>query len=104
MIPAARQSAVVRKIQDLIPLPNLGGAASNFLANGSQRLDKNHFDTKVNWNRNTSHTVWGKYSIVNANVSCAPAFGQRVQNPSHFGVGIELEVRVEQVGSQRRVT
>ena len=103
MIPAARQSAVVRKIQDLIPLPNLGGAASNFLANGSQRLDKNHFDTKVNWNRNTSHTVWGKYSIVNANVSCQPAFGQGGGAPlcpsgSSIGDG-QLRTQVATVGT-----
>ena len=39
IVPLSRQSAIVRKIQDLIPLPNLAGSASNFLANGSQRLD-----------------------------------------------------------------
>ena len=75
MIPASRQSAIIRKIQDLIPLPNLVGTGSNFLANGSQRMDKNHYDTKINWNRNTNHTVWGKYSMMNAVVACEPAFG-----------------------------
>ena len=42
IIPLNRQSAISRKIQDLIPLPNLPGVASNFLASGSQRLDKNN--------------------------------------------------------------
>ena len=75
MVPLNRQSAIVRKIQDLIPLPNLNGTASNFLANGSQRLDKNHFDTKVNWNRTASNMIWGKYSTMNALVGCDAAFG-----------------------------
>jgi hypothetical protein len=65
----------VQKIQALIPLPNLSGTASNFLANGAQRLDKNHFDTKVNWNRSTANMIWGKYSVMDALVGCDPAFG-----------------------------
>jgi len=75
LVPLNRQSEIVRKIQALIPLPNLGGTASNFLANGSQRLDKNHFDTKVNWNRNQKNMIWGKYSVMNALVGCDSAFG-----------------------------
>ena len=75
VIPLSRQSAIARKIQDLIPLPNLSGTGSNFLGNGSQRLDRNNLDWKVNWNRNSSHTLWGKYSIMNATVACLPAFG-----------------------------
>ncbi|MEO7653933.1 MAG: TonB-dependent receptor, partial [Bryobacteraceae bacterium] len=75
IVPLGRQSAVIRRIQDLIPLPNLPGTASNFLANGSQRLDKNHFDTKVNWNRTTSNMIWGKYSTMLAKVGCDAAFG-----------------------------
>lgn len=75
-IPLGRQSAISRKIQDLVPLPNQAGTGSNFLAGGSQKLDKNNYDTKINWNRSTAHTLWGKYSIMNAVVSCAPAFGQ----------------------------
>src|SRR5712691_8320353 len=75
MIPLNQQSAIVRKIQDLIPLPNLNGTSQNFLANGSQRLDKNHFDTKVNWNRTASNMIWGKYSVMDALVGCDAAFG-----------------------------
>src|SRR5262249_29251712 len=75
VIPLSRQSTIARKIQDLIPLPNLSGTGSNFLGNGSQKLDRNNLDWKVNWNRNASHTLWGKYSIMNATVACAPAFG-----------------------------
>ncbi|MBI3684455.1 MAG: TonB-dependent receptor [Acidobacteria bacterium] len=76
VVPMSRQSAISRKIQELIPLPNLGGTGANFLRSGSQRLDKNNFDTKINWNRSARHAVWGKYSIMSATVGCAAAFGK----------------------------
>lgn len=103
VVPLNRQSAIVRRIQDLIPLPNLPGTGSNFLANGSQRLDKNHFDTKVNWNRNANLNAWGKYSIVNPVVSCAPAFGAGGGSPlcpsgSNIGDG-KLRTQVATVGA-----
>ena len=102
-LPAARQSATSRKIQDLIPLPNLGGTSSNFLSNGSQRLDKNNLDTKVNWNRNAANTIWGKYSIMQAQVGCDPAFGQGggaalCPSGSTIGTG-DLRTQVATVGS-----
>ncbi|MCS7025457.1 MAG: TonB-dependent receptor [Bryobacteraceae bacterium] len=75
LIPLSRQSAITRRIQDLIPLPNRPGTGANFLANGSQRLDRDNIDTKINWNRNAAHTIWGKYSIMQATVSCDAAFG-----------------------------
>ena len=103
MIPLNRQSAIVRKIQDLIPLPNLNGTSSNFLANGSQRLDKNHFDTKVNWNRTASNMIWGKYSIMDALVGCDAAFGVGGGAPlcpsgSNIGEG-HLRTQVSTVGT-----
>jgi hypothetical protein len=103
IIPLSRQSATVRKIQDLIPLPNQSGTAANFLTGGSQRMDKNHFDTKVNWNRNTAHSIWGKYSIMNAVVGCDPAFGQGGGAPlcpagAAIGDG-QLRTQVATIGS-----
>ncbi len=103
VVPLNRQSAIVRRIQDLIPLPNLPGTGSNFLANGSQKLDKNHFDTKVNWNRSASLNAWGKYSIVNPVVSCDPAFGAGGGAPlcpsgSNIGDG-KLRTQVATVGT-----
>ncbi len=75
IIPLSRQNAIARKIQDLIPLPNQNGVSSNFLASGSQRLTRDNFDTKINWNRSVKQTLWGKYSIMNAAVGCDAAFG-----------------------------
>ncbi len=103
LIPLNRQSAIVQKIQALIPLPNLNGASSNFLANGSQRLDKNHFDTKINWNRTASNMIWGKYSIMDALVGCDPAFGAGGGAPlcpsgSNIGEG-HLRTQVATIGT-----
>jgi hypothetical protein len=103
VVPLNRQSAIVRQVQSLIPLPNQPGTGSNFLANGSQRLDKNHFDMKVNWNRSTKLNAWGKYSIVNPVVSCAAAFGEGGGAPlcppgSNIGDG-KLRTQVATVGA-----
>jgi hypothetical protein len=76
VIPANRQSSISRRIQELIPLPNRPGLAANYLTGGSQRLDKDNFDTKINWNRSSKNMIWGKYSIMRAVVACDPAFGK----------------------------
>jgi Carboxypeptidase regulatory-like domain/TonB dependent receptor-like, beta-barrel len=103
LVPLARQSSISRKIQDLIPLPNQGGPASNFLANGAQRLDKNNFDTKFNWNRTGNNTIWGKYSIMQAKVGCDAAFGQgggAALCPSGSSIGDgTLRTQVSTIGS-----
>ena len=103
VIPMNRQSPIARKIQDLIPLPNLAGVGSNFLANGSQRLDKNNFDTKINWNRTDKNTIWGKYSIMQATVGCDAAFGEgggAALCPSGSSIGDgTLRTQVSTIGS-----
>jgi hypothetical protein len=103
LVPLSRQSTIARKIQDLIPLPNQAGPSSNFLASGAQRLDKNNFDTKVNWNRTTKNTIWGKYSIMQAKVGCDAAFGAGggaalCPSGSNIGEGT-LRTQVSTIGS-----
>jgi hypothetical protein len=75
LIPLARQSAITRKIQALIPLPNQPGISANFYNSDVQQLDRDQADVKINWNRTASHTLWAKYSLMNAPASCQPAFG-----------------------------
>jgi carboxypeptidase family protein/TonB-dependent receptor-like protein len=103
VIPLSRQSAIARKIQDLIPLPNQSGPASNFLASGAQRLDRNNFDAKINWNRTAKSTIWGKYSIMQAQVGCDAAFGKGggaalCPSGSNIGEGT-LRTQVSTIGS-----
>lgn len=75
IIPAARQSAVSQKIIGLLPLPNAPGTLTNYSAAGTQRLDRNNYDGKINWNRSSNHTIWGKYSHMGALVGCDYALG-----------------------------
>ncbi len=69
VIPLARQSSITRKMQDLVPLPNQPGVASNFFNSATQRMNRDNFDTKINWNRTPTHTIWGKWSIMDAQVT-----------------------------------
>jgi hypothetical protein len=76
LIPASRQSAITRRILDFIPMPNRSVALlTNFTNAGTQRLDRNNYDAKVNWNRIPTHTLWGKYSRMDATVACDYSLG-----------------------------
>jgi hypothetical protein len=69
-IPLARQSAIARKMQALVPASNLSGTTSNFFNSGTTVFNRDNFDVKVNWSRSQSHSVFGKYSTMNGNVQC----------------------------------
>jgi hypothetical protein len=75
IVPLDRQSAITRKLQDRVPLPNLPGTANNYYSEATQPMDRDSYDVKVNWNRTASHLIWGKYSLMNANVNCKFALG-----------------------------
>ena len=65
-IPSARLNGPMMKMLALVPLPNQDGDIDNYFNSGTQRLNRNNFDSKVNWNRNERHQVWFKYSVMNA--------------------------------------
>jgi hypothetical protein len=69
VIPMSRQSAITRKMLDLVPLPNQQGTASNFFSSGPQVFDRNSLDVKINWNKSAKASVFGKYSRFDALVS-----------------------------------
>jgi hypothetical protein len=81
VVPGARQSAITRKMQALVPLPNLAGTSANYFSSGTQLLDRDNYDVKINWNRTDRHTIWGKYSRMDAHVECTPALGEAGGNP-----------------------
>jgi hypothetical protein len=76
VIPMGRQSAISRRMQALAPLPNLAGTNANYFRSGTQQLDRDNYDVKLNWNRTDRHTIWGKYSRMDAFVNCEPALGE----------------------------
>ena len=66
VIPQARLNAPMMKLLALVPLPNQPGDTDNYFNSGTQRLNRNNFDAKVNWNRNERHQLWFKYSMMDA--------------------------------------
>ena len=76
IIPVSRQSAISRTIQSMVPQPNQPGLSGNYYATDVQELDRDQFDVKINWNRTDAHTLWTKYSIMQAPGRCRPAFGE----------------------------
>ncbi len=81
IVPPARQSAITRKLQDLVPGTNLPGINNNFFNVGSQALNRDNFDVKTNWNRTDRNQIWGKYSIMDAQVGCEFSLGRAGGDP-----------------------
>lgn len=75
IIPKARQSAIAQKIVSLVPTPTQGGVAANFYNSDNQKLDRDQFDIKTNWNRTASHSLWAKYSFMRGIGHCNPSLG-----------------------------
>lgn len=70
VIPLNRQSQLIRRIVADIPPPNVPGqVASNFFNSDTQAMNRDNFDTKINWNRSQNHQIWGKWSIMDAQVT-----------------------------------
>lgn len=106
-IPAERQSAVARRMQALIPLPNQSRLNSNYFASDTQALDRDNYDIKVNWVRNDRNTIWVKYGAMDATVTCSFGLGEAggtgLCNGGGSGLG-ETFVQTATVGSTYIVT
>src|SRR5258707_3235233 len=76
VIPASRLNAPMMKLLALVPQPNQQGDLSNFFNAGTQRLNRNNLDAKVNWNRNRKNQIWVKYSVMDALVHGDFGLGQ----------------------------
>ena len=66
LIPAARISPVSRKLVDLTPRPNQLGDNNNYFASGTQSMDRDNFDAKINWNASNKLQMFGKYGVMDA--------------------------------------
>src|SRR5215470_8726891 len=76
VIPASRLNPAMMKLLALVPNSNQVGDVSNFFNSGTQRLNRNNLDAKVNWNRATNHQLWFKYSVMDALVHGDFGLGQ----------------------------
>ncbi len=75
---------IAAKVLSFVPTPTLpgdptlDGNGSNFFNSATQRLNRNNFDVKIDWNRNDKHRVWGKYSAMRSLFHGEPSFGQAI--------------------------
>jgi hypothetical protein len=74
-VPATQFNPISQKLQNLIPLPNQPGTTSNYFSAGTQALDRDNIDAKVDWNRTENHHIFGKYSVMKALVNCPFSLG-----------------------------
>ena len=75
VIPASRISPIALALQNYLPLPNQSGTSSNYFSSGTQVLNRDNFDVKIDWNRTQNHRIFGKYSAMNASVICPFSLG-----------------------------
>jgi hypothetical protein len=66
VIPALRLNQPMMKLLALVPHANQAGDVNNFYNSGTQRLNRNNYDLKINWNKSAKNQIWGKYSVMNA--------------------------------------
>jgi Carboxypeptidase regulatory-like domain/TonB dependent receptor len=73
VIPANRISSISQEIQALYPAPNdpgtNNGLQNNAILARTPYANRDNYDVKVNWNRNTTHQIWAKFSTMQAKVS-----------------------------------
>ena len=82
-------------IMGLWPLPNVdsslwsrdsqGVAGLNYFLNPPQIFHRNNYDFRVDWNRTDKHSIWVKYSRMNANTSVHCGFGPVIGGPCPAG-------------------
>ena len=75
IVPAIAFNPITVKLQNLIPLPNQPGTTSNYFSSGTQALDRDNIDAKIDWNRTQNHHIFGKYSVMKALVNCPFSLG-----------------------------
>jgi hypothetical protein len=75
IVPASRFNPITVKLQNLVPMPNQSGTTSNYFSAGTQALDRDNIDGKIDWNRTQNHHIFGKYSVMKALVVCPFSLG-----------------------------
>jgi hypothetical protein len=75
MLPASRISPIMKKLNDLIPDPNLPGLSANYFATGGYSFDRNRLDTKFNYIPTSKLSTYARLSLMRWDMF----------NPSMFG-------------------
>src|SRR6266571_2075298 len=74
---------IAAKIIALLPPTNVtvNGVTpqtNNFFSSATQRLNRNDFDAKVDWNRTSKHTIFAKYSAMKSVFHGEPSLGKAI--------------------------
>jgi hypothetical protein len=75
-IPDNRIGPVARKMLSLLPKPNQTGFVSNYYAAAPFAFDRDNIDLKMDFVKSQKTTVWGKYSIMMAEVLANTSLGE----------------------------
>ncbi|MBM3758989.1 MAG: TonB-dependent receptor [Acidobacteria bacterium] len=78
-IPANRIATQAQRIQAFYPNPNIAGVAlNNYAIGATPQFNRRYHDIKLNYNRNSKHSMWGRYGQMNALVGGRGIFGDGV--------------------------
>ena len=73
-IPGSLISPVAKAIMAFYPMPNTtqdinsNQLPDDYTVPRQVSVDRNNYDTKFTWQRTSAHSMWGKFSMLNANV------------------------------------
>ena len=98
VIPQSRLNVPMAKMMALVPQPNQSGDNANYFNTGTQRLNRNNIDAKINWNRNERHQMWFKYSVMDALVEGDFSLGAAGGNCLCAGGGLGKGSTLVQIG------
>ena len=92
IIPASRQSRVSRQLIDWLPLPTRPDRLTdNYFASAPSVFNRDSTDAKVNWNATTKLTMFGRFSILNFDITAPSVFdkasGGPIENGQQAGYG-----------------
>jgi len=69
---------IAAKILALIPATISAGNTDNYSKSSTQKLNRNNFDAKVDWNRTSRHSIFAKYSAMKSVFHGEPSLGQAI--------------------------
>jgi hypothetical protein len=70
---------IAAKILALIPVLDPGALnTDNYSKSATQKLNRNNFDAKVDWNRTSRHSIFAKYSAMKSVFHGEPSLGQAI--------------------------
>jgi len=79
IIPPNRISPISQRIQALYPQANIAGIAlNNYAIGATPQFNRMYNDAKINFNRSTRHSIWGRFGQMNALVGGVGVFGDGV--------------------------